>query len=156
MRMAKMVLAAVVFSFSLADIAEAAATPDIIVIEVSGEVPGFTQAQLAAYLAQKMQEETALHFAAGEPGENPVPNRVVWSFKTLRKVWKGGSHSGFPSPTYLVSYLRAEVKLYLKGSYQMTMDTHPSVISGPDDKALSEMVHDAAHALFIENKTDMP
>jgi hypothetical protein len=163
MYMAKSFLkTAIILSFVLTGFAEAA-TPSsfdsgTVVIEVSGKVPGFTQEQLAVYLARKMQEETAAHwhFAAGEPGVEHASNRVVWSFKTLRKVWEGGVHNGFPAPTNSVTYLRAEVKLYLKGAYQMTMDTHPSVGSGADDKALSEMVHDATHALFVENKPDMP
>ncbi len=154
---------AIIFSFILSDIAGAAPQSsaldsNTVVIEVSGKVPGFTQAQLATYLARKMQEETAApwHFAAGEPGVEHAPNRVVWSFKTLRKVWEGGVHNGFPAPTNSVTYLRAEVKLYLNGAYQMTMDTHPSVSGGSDDKALAEMVHNVSHALFIENKTEMP
>jgi hypothetical protein len=161
--MAKIFLTtAIILSFMLTGFAEAATPPSLdsgtIVVEVSGRVPGFTQAQLATYLARKMQEESPApwHFAAGKPGEETAPNRVVWSFKTLRKVWEGGVHNGFPAPTNSVTYLRAEVKLYLKGAYQMTMDTHPSVGSGADDKALSEMVHEAAHALFVENKPDMP
>lgn len=165
MHMAKILLiTAIVFSFMLTAVAEAAAPPATsldpatIVIVVSGDVPGFTKAQLVDYLAQKMREETATpwHFVAGKPGEDTAPNRVVWSFKTLRKVWKGGEHNGFPSPTHSETYLRAEVKLYLQGAYQMTMDTHPSVSNGADDKVLSEMVHHAAHALFVENKPDMP
>src|SRR5271169_3891738 len=133
MHMAKIFLATlIILPFILADVAVAAPSSslgsDTIVIEVSGDdVPGFTKAQLATYLARKMQEEVAApwHFAAGKPGEETAPNRVVWSFKTLRTVWNGGSHNGFPAPTNSVSYLRAEVKLYLKGAYQMAMDTHP-------------------------------
>lgn len=164
MYIAKIFLTTVILSlFIMSEVAEAAPPPSAldsnsVMIEVSGTVPGFTQEQLASYLARKMQEETAApwHFAAGKPGEGKAPNRVVWSFKTLRKVWKGGSHNGFPSPINSETYLRAEVKLYLQGAYQMTMDTHPSVSNGADDKILSEMVHNAAHALFVENKPDMP
>ena len=157
-------ITAIILSLILPGIAEAATPPsssldsNTIAIEVSGNVPGFTQAQLASYLARKMQDENAVswHFAAERQGEEPTPNRLVWSFKTLRTVWKGGSHKGFSSPTYVETYLRTEVKLYLKGAYQMTMDTHPSVSSGPDDKALSEMVHNVSHALFVQNKPDIP
>ncbi len=164
MQMAKLFFtSALTLSSALANLAEAdtpaTATTEsrTIMVDVSGKVPGFTQDQLSAFLARKMQEETSSswHFVEGKPGEEAYPNRVVWSFKSLRKVWEGGTHNGFPAPTNSVTYLRAEVKLYLKGSYQMTMDTHPSVGSGADDKALSEMVHSAAHALFIENKPDM-
>jgi hypothetical protein len=81
---------------------------------------------------------------------------VVWSFKTLRVEWKGGSHKGFPSPTHSVSYVSAEVKLYLKDVYQMTMLAQPSVSGGWNDKALSGMVHNVAHTLFVDNKSELP
>jgi hypothetical protein len=153
-------ITAMVFSFLVNSLAEAAAPNSAydIAIEVSGDVPGFTHEQLVTYLAGKMHEEVAApwHFTAGKPQEKQVPNRVTWSFKNLREVWKGGSHNGFPSPTNSETYLRAEVKLYVKDVYQMTVDTHPSVSGGTEDKALSKMVHEAAHALFIENKPDMP
>jgi len=129
-----------------------------VVIEASGNVPGFTHAQLAAFLALRMHEETATpwEFLAAQPGAAPAPNRVVWSFKTLRTEWKGGSHKGFPSPTSSVTYLSAEVKLYLNSTYQMTMSTRPSVSGRSDDRALMEMVHNVAHGLFVENKSDTP
>lgn len=95
------------------------------------------------------------HFVEGKPGNELAADRVVWSFKILKEVWKGGTHSGFPSPDYSVTYLRAEVKLYLNGVYQMTLDTHPSVGGGAEDEALSEMVRYISHALFIENKADV-
>ena len=59
-------------------------------IEVSGQVPGFNQAQLSAYLTRKMQDETSprWHFVEGVTGSENFPNRVVWLFKPLRKVIK--------------------------------------------------------------------
>ena len=65
-----------------------------VVVEASGNVPGFTETQLATYLAQRLHEETAdpWQFSAGKPGAAPAPNRVVWSFKTQRVEWKAGSH----------------------------------------------------------------
>ena len=75
---------------------------------------------------------------------------------TLRVVWKGGSHRGFSSPENSVSHLNAEVKLHLRGNYQMTMITHPSVSGGADDEALAEIARDVAHVMFIENKSDLP
>ena len=127
---------------------------DTVWIEVSGQIPGFTHAKLTSYLARKMQDDTGApwHFAVLEPGAEHAPNRVAWSFTTLRKVWEGGVHNGFPTPTNSVTYISAEVKLYLNDSYQMTFNTHPSVGSGSDDKVLSEMVHNVSHALFVANK----
>jgi hypothetical protein len=129
----------------------------IMAIVVSGKVPGFTQEQLAAYLANKMQEEVASpwHFVEGKEGNGTYPNRVVWSIKALRKIWLGGTHYGFPSPTNSVTYLRAEVKLYINDAYQMTLDTHPTFHSGVDDQAISELVHNVSHAIFVTNTRDM-
>ncbi|WP_283744767.1 hypothetical protein [Sideroxydans sp. CL21] len=162
--MAKIILAtAIILSFIRFAVAEES-TPsstsldfNTIVIEVLGEVPGLTQEQLVSYLIKKMQAATDTHWhsVAVKPGEADSPNRVVWTFKTLRKVvWKGGSHKGFQSPAHSETYLRAEAKLYFMGVYQMTMDTHPSV-SSDDYQFLSEMAHNAAHAMFVENKPDI-
>jgi len=143
----------------VANAAPQSSTPpdsNTIVVEVSGKVPGLTQEQLVAYLAQKMQEESGidLHFLAEKSGMKPAANRVVWSFKILRVDWAGGSHNGFPSPSHSISYLSAEVKLYLKDAYQMTMDARPSVTGGYNDVALSEMVHNVTRALFVDNKPE--
>ena len=53
-----------------------------------------------------------------------------------------------------MSYVRAEVRLYLNHAYQMTMLTEPSVSGGSNDTVLSDMVHNVAHTLFVENKPD--
>ena len=129
-----------------------------VVVEASGNVPGFTETQLATYLARRMHEETAdpWQFSAGKPGAAPAPNRVVWSFKTLRVEWKAGSHRGFPSPAHWAVYLSAEVKLYLKNTYQKTTLAESTISGETEDKVLSEMVHNVAHILFVENKPDMP
>jgi hypothetical protein len=66
------------------------------------------------------------------------------------------SHRGFPSPANSVRYLSAEVKLYLKNNYQMTILRQPTVSGGIDHSALSEMAHNVAHGLFVEHKPDTP
>ena len=151
------VITAIILPFILTNVTEAARSDSqIVVVEVLGHIPGFTQTQLATYLALKMHEETApWQFSVRQPGAAPAPNRVVWSFKTLRSEWKGGSHKGFPSPTHSVSYVSAEVKLYVNNAYQMTVLAEPSVSGGSDDKGLSEMVHNVAHTLFVENQPAM-
>jgi len=145
----------------LSQVAAAAATiPSVAdshaVVEASGTVPGFTSGQLNAYLARRMQEEAVApwQFSPRKQGSAPAPNRVVWAFKSLRVDWKPGAHKGFPSPTNSVTYLSAEVKLYLKDTYQMTMITQPTVSGGSDDDVLAEMVHKVAHTLFVENEPE--
>ena len=125
-----------------------------VAVEATGTVPGLTPEQLGVYLADRMHGEagTLWEFTAGK-GQLPAPpNRVVWSFKTERVTWKGGGHRGFPAPSRSVTYLSAEVKLYLNDAYQTTILVEPTVTGGPDDTALAEMVRYVAHALFVEKK----
>jgi hypothetical protein len=145
----------------LSHVAAAATLPSAgdsttVLVEASGVVPGFTSGQLNTYLAVRMREETPVpwQFSVPKQGAAPAPNRVVWAFKSLRVAWKPGAHKGFPSPTNSVTYLSAEVKLYLGDMYQMTMITQPTISGGPDDDALAEMVHNVAHALFVENNPE--
>lgn len=152
---ATIVLTAILYQVAAAATRVAPAS-NTVVVEASGDVPGFTATELTGYLAGRLHEYAPApwQFSAAQPGMGPAPNRVVWVFKTLRKDWKGGSHRGFPSPTNSVFYLSAEVKLYLSGTYQTTMMMQPSVSGGPDDEALARMVNDVAHTLFVENKPD--
>lgn len=155
-------IAVLILPVFLTDVAAAAAAPSpspassTVVVEASGNVPGFTSAQLTAYLARRMHEETPppWQFSARNSGAASAPNRVVWSFKTLHVEWKPGAHKGFPTPTNSVTYLSAEVKLYLKDLYQMTMITQPSVSGGSGDAAVADMVHDVAHSLFVQNEPE--
>jgi hypothetical protein len=132
----------------------AQAEPAPIAIEVAGTVPGFTKPALEELLARRMQETAGPHwrFAAAEGLEASAASRVVWSFKTLREVWKGGSHSGFPSPSHAETFLSTEAKLYLDGVYQMTMSTEPTLYRGAEDGALADMTRKVAQAMFVENK----
>ena len=118
-------------------------------IVVDGKVPGFKQADLTAFLTQRLQGEAPApwRFAAGDSSASSAPNRIVWRMTVIHETHK----DGHTMPETHETYLRAEVKLYLKGLYQMTVDTHPTIQSGPDDKALDKMVHDVAQAIFVAN-----
>jgi len=152
-----MVLAAIFISATgpAAARAEAALRTMPVTIEVAGEVPGFSHEELAAYLARAMQQSAGptWRFAAAKDGAAPAANRVVWSFKTLREVWKGSFHSGFPSPSHSETYLSTEAKLYLDGVYQMTMSTQPTVLGGSGDVTLTDMTRKVARAMFVENRS---
>jgi hypothetical protein len=130
------------------------AAPAAVAIEVSGAVPGFTKASLEALLARDMQTVAGpqWHFAAAEGLQAGSASRIVWSFKTLREVWKGSSHSGFPSPSHSETYLSTEAKLYLDGVYQMTMSTQPTLYRGTEDDTLAEMSRKVAQAMFIDSR----
>lgn len=149
---------AVTLFIALSSSALAQSVPEKITIsvETSGTVPGFSKAQLNDYLAKHMQEPDVVSWRFIASGKADAPNRVVWKFKTLNMVWKGGSHRGFPSQDHMVSYLKAEVKLFLNGEYQMTMDMHPSVLSGDEDQSLSEMAKRVTKILFDGNQPDQP
>jgi len=146
--------AALLLALSLSATPTTSRAADTLEVDVSGVVPGFTQAQLVAYLARKMQEVKAAswHFVAGRAGAAAAPDRIVWSFRTLQQVWKGSAHNGFPSPSHSTTYLRAEVKLYLDGAYQLTVSSEPSVYGGPGDEALSNMVRTVCQAVAGQAK----
>ena len=143
--------------------AVAAAAPDrasqgayTVVVEATGTVPGFTPEQLVVYLVDRMHEGAGApwEFTWAKPEVSPRLNRVVWSFKTERVIWKGGGHRGFSSPSSSLTYLSAEVKLYLNDAYQSTVLVQPTVVGGTDDIAMAEMVRYVTRALFVENKPD--
>jgi hypothetical protein len=111
-------------------------------VEVSGDVPGFADPhQLASFLADKMSASVpARHFAAAPAGKALPADRIEWKFKTLRVVWGGGSHNGFPQPFASRSYLSAEVRLYLDGQYQMTMLSQSTVANSSPEAELATMI----------------
>ncbi len=76
----------------------------------------------------------------------------MWKFKLLKVVWKGGTHNGFPSPSYSISYLKAEAKLYLNDEYQMTIDTHPSALNGDIDQSIANMAKQVALTFISDSK----
>ncbi len=126
--------------------------PLAIGVQTAGAVPGFASTSLSAYLVQKMGEEPipAWHFFV-ETSASVPPDRVVWNFKTLRMVWKGGSHSGFPSQNHAVSYLSAEVKLYLNDVYQATMVVYPSIGDVDENQELADMARQVARAFYAQS-----
>lgn len=121
-------------------------------VEASGDVPGFTQSELAKYLALQMQKSNATDWRFLPNGTASSLNRIVWKFKLLNILWKGGTHNGFPSPSYSISYLKAEATLYLDGEYQMAIDMHPTVLSGDDGQSIADMARQAAHTFFADSK----
>ncbi len=129
-----------------------------VVVEVAGHVPGFTQTELATYLARKMHEAVKRllrgSFPRGSRGPRPHPTGSCGRSRPYVWRWQTGSHRGFSSATNSVTYLSAEVKLYLNDTYQMTMLTEPVVSGGSD--ALSESAHNVARILFVENKPGVP
>lgn len=121
-------------------------------VEASGNVPGFTQPELAKYLATQMQKSNSTVWRFVPGGTVSSPNRVMWKFKILNVVWKGSTHNGFPSPSYSISYLKAEAKLYLDDKYQMTIDTHPSALDADDDQSIANMARQVALTFMTDSK----
>ncbi len=153
------VVIALLLSQLMPDLAQAQSTPDtkpmpqtLVHVASIGSVPGFTTKQLNAYLAKAMQKASppSLRMTA-EPAITADAQQVIWTFKLLRTVWKGGMHSGFPAPNNSVLYLSAEVRSYVAGEYQMTLAVHPSIVSGDANQSLADMATYAAHVLFVQN-----
>lgn len=123
-------------------------------IETSGSVPGYSNAQLNNVLAKKLNAVAGKpwhFFATAESSSLPAPNRIIWSFKTLKHVWPGGSHSGFPSPTFIQTYVSAEAKLYLDGAYQMTVASEPTFSSSNKEEGLEKIADTLSKALLNLN-----
>lgn len=80
--------------FALPVYAQSPETNAAIYIEAQGSVPGLNQNDLDKLLADSMQKVKGIpwRFAVKASGSSS-PNRVVWKFMTLRKVWKGGTHN---------------------------------------------------------------
>jgi hypothetical protein len=128
----------------------------LLVVVATGKVSGFADARdLTRYLADQMNAAgTTWHFAAPSAVAETLPqDRVEWKFKTLKVVWGGGAHKGFPQPVVTRSYLSAEVRLYLHNQYQTTMLAQPTVVSG-DRSELAEMVAKVTHLLAAAADTD--
>ena len=120
-------------------------------VVVTGSVPGYTTSQLTQYLVVAMRKSVPQPWVMTADPTIIAGNRVDWRFKTLRTIWKGGSHSGFPSQDNVVTYISAEVRTYIKGEYQMTLALHPSILSQNEDQALADMAREASRILFVQN-----
>ena len=124
-----------------------------IVVDAVGKIPGYSPHQLSELLATAMQKSSSgpWHFVAKAETDATAPNRVTWLFKTIKTVWLGGSHNGYPGQSSKVAYLTAEVKEYLGGQYQMTFNAHPTVQHAMDEDALSELAGTVARAMFAKD-----
>lgn len=125
-----------------------------VVVEARGNLPGMTHAELVEYLARKTQDATGApwHFDGAKDGAPSAPNRMVWSFKVLRKTWGIHGPDAKPSWPHSEAYVSAEVKLYLGDAYQMSVLTEETIYRRADEAALSTMVKTVSHALFVENR----
>ena len=129
---------------ALSAIAQSSASD--VVVEVTGDVPGFAnQDQLARFLADKMTGATpSWHFVTAA-GPSKPQNRVEWTFKTVKVVWPGGTSRGVRLATVSRTYVKTEVRLYLQDHYQMTMSSQSSA---DDTKTeLVEMAANVTHSL---------
>jgi hypothetical protein len=134
-----------------------AATSDLIAVHVSGDIPpGYTQADLTAYVVQRFQEVGAnWQVTAGDNG-TVDQNHIDLLFKTLKIVWPSRSHKGFPSPGAQATYVSIEAKLYLQGAYQTTTLSEATAYGGVDDKNFANSVRYLGRTLFTYAKTGPP
>lgn len=145
-----------IIAFWTPNVAIAGTMPDThsVVIEARGKLPGLKHDELVDYLARKTQEATGApwHFTGGKDGTPSAPNRIVWSFKVLRRTWGIGGHGAHLPVPYSETYIGAEVKFYLDDAYQMSLLTEETIYHRSDDEALSKMVGTVSRALFAENR----
>jgi hypothetical protein len=129
--------------------AAAQTSPAEVVVEVTGEVPGFAgQDQLARFLAEKMTGASpSWRFVATAASPSKPQNRVEWTVRTVKVVWPGGTSRGVRLATVSHTYLKCEVRLYLQDHYQMTMSGESGADDGPTNSGLAEMAANVARTL---------
>lgn len=127
-------------------------------VEVTGNVPGFSDSrELADFLAKHMQGTApSWHFVAASPEKTPPANRVEWNFTLLKRTWGGGTHKGFPLPIFTRSYLNIVAKLYLNNQYQVTILNQPTAVDGPRDAGLAAAVAEVTQDFIAYNRIDKP
>src|ERR1700761_7456193 len=111
-----------------------------IAVHAHGEVPGFKAGEAAPWLAQQM-EHSALpgwHYTAGDQSVE-APDRVEWSFEQ-QPFAGGGVRKYFPQAgvTKARFMISAEVRLWLKGQYQVMVLSQDQVGGGADDILLAK------------------
>jgi hypothetical protein len=118
-----------------------------VVVEVTGDVPGFaSQEQLARFLAERMTVESpSWRFVTTTAGQSKPRNRAEFTFKIVKVVWPGGTARGVRLATVSRIYLKTEVRLYLQDHYQMTMSSESSADS-PD--ILADMAANVTRSLI--------
>ena len=119
-----------------------------VIVQMDGDMPGFNSTgALADFVAAHMTEAAPpWNFVAGQTPTRD--NRVEWKFKTLKRVWGGGTHRGFAVPRITRYYVSVETKLYLNGQYQTTSLSEPTVLKDSGTVDLSNTVVKVTRSLM--------
>ncbi len=140
-------------------------------VEIDGSVPGFSNDQLEAYIAQQMADThiTSWHFEPGPAPGGPITgqpgNRIVWHFKQLPYAGGGIRYIGpaVSKAKALFGVGRAvgiDAKIYLNGQFQATTFDQVTVKDGPKDPGLSAVIQKVLKSIVAnasaEDKTDGP
>ncbi len=137
-------------------------------VVIDGSLPGFTQDQLSAYVAEQMTaaDVAAWKFAVAPASGAQPSNRIVWHFKLL--PFAGGSIR-YIGPvlskareTFGVGRaVGIDVKIYLNGQYQASTFDQVTIKGGPNDPNLDGAIQKVTRtivsdALTQEDATDAP
>jgi hypothetical protein len=131
-----------------ASLAGAQTSTSDVVVEVTGDVPGFASPdELARFLAAKMTGASpSWHFVTTAASASKPVDRVEWTLKIVKVVWPGGTSRGVRLATVSRTYVKAEVRLYLHDRYQMTMSSQSGADGGPTE--LAEMAANVTRSLL--------
>ncbi len=140
-------------------------------VEIDGSVPGFSNDQLEAYVAQQMAATriTSWHFEPGPAPGGPITgqpaNRIVWQFKPLPYAGGGIRYIGpaVSRAKQLFGVGRAvgiDAKIFLNGQFQATTFDQVTVKDGPKDPGLSAVIQKVLKSIVAnataEGKADGP
>jgi hypothetical protein len=131
-----------------ASLAGAQISASNVVVEVTGDVPGFASPdELARFLADKMTGASpSWRFVTAAASPSKPVDRVEWTLTTVKVVWPGGTSRGVRLATVSRTYVKAEVRLYLHDRYQMTMSSQSGAEGGPAE--LAEMAANVTRSLI--------
>jgi hypothetical protein len=125
--------------------AKEAASPTAMAVEISGSVPGLSQAELRRYVAEQMNAtRVGWQFVAADKADEE-PNRVEWSFTTGPSANGAVRTYGFSRAMMerLVGahhYVTIEAKLYWHGQYQTVMLGHVTMGAAAPDPDLTTLI----------------
>jgi len=126
----------------------------IVIVETTGELPGFKNTELPAYVAQQMSaaDLDGWRFRRRPVAAMELIDWVEWRFRW--NPYAGGDVRRFiPIPSvsrtfgarYLIS---AELRLYLRGEYETMTFGQATVQGGPNDSELAAFIAKLSRSLF--------
>lgn len=126
------------------------ATASFLTVVSSGPVPGFTSAEVPAYLSAVMTDTALENWTFGPVASDfaPPANRVEWSF---RVDGADAAKPGAPAAKRRFvarQLLLIEARLYLNGEFQTVTTNQVDVYGGSEDQELAATIRRVSQSLL--------